>query len=321
MDDAANTQVLICGPPAAKPFLDQVAKALGETRAAITITCDLARPADFPGWDQIEVLVVFALPCAANDLASARCLRAIVVPSLGIEGIDIEAARARGIAVANGRVTENFETVAEAAVLFMLMTLYDIHETERRLRRNESHSGPARARMLKGKTIGIIGFGNIAKALVQRLQGWGARILIHSRSSIENPFPQGEECDLTFLLAQSDVVVPLVPLTDETHHLLSRERLLAMKSGAILVNLSRGGIIDEASLTDPLVAAHLGPVALDVFENEPLGPGSPLRDLPDAVLTGHDIAHTQENLAALFNATMANIEGAIAGKTMPTALC
>src|SRR3546814_10160474 len=96
---------------------------------------------------------------------AAPGLKAIITPSLGFEGIDVEAAHHRGIAFANGRVAENFESVAEAAMLFMLTALYRLRDAEERLRRGEARSGPPRARMLKGKTVGIIGYGNIAKAL------------------------------------------------------------------------------------------------------------------------------------------------------------
>src|SRR3546814_2508448 len=99
---------------------------------------------------------------------AAPGLKAIITPSLGFEGIDVEAAHHRGIAFANGRVAENFESVAEAAMLFMLTALYRLRDAEERLRRGEARSGPPRARMLKGKTVGIIGYGNIAKALISR---------------------------------------------------------------------------------------------------------------------------------------------------------
>src|SRR3546814_8591241 len=172
--------------------------------------------------------------------------------------------------------------------------------------------------MLKVKTVGIIGYGNIAKALISRLAGWDARILVSNRSKLPSP-PGVAQCDLDTLIAESDIVLPLLPLTPETDTLLSRPRLLAMKPGAILINLSRGAIVDEAALADPAVIEHLGTIALDVFTTEPLPPDSALRDLPDHILTNPEISHPQEHLGALFAMAVENIEAAIAGTPLPTA--
>jgi glyoxylate/hydroxypyruvate/2-ketogluconate reductase len=184
------------------------------------------------------------------------------------------------------------------------------------LAEQEAAPGPSAARMLKGKTIGIIGFGNIARALTVRLAGWGVKILVTSRGDAAGI----GQCDLDTLLRESDIVVPLVPLTEETRVMLSRDRLLLMKKGAILVNLSRGAVVDEQALTDPEIVDHLGGIALDVFEIEPLPAKSPLRQHPKAILTNHDIAHTYENLQALLDTAVKNVLAAIAGLPMLTSL-
>src|SRR3546814_14721183 len=107
------------------------------------------------------MFVTFGVPCSGDDMDAAPGLKAIITPSLGFEGIDVEAAHHRGIAFANGRVAENFESVAEAAMLFMLTALYRLRDAEERLRRGEARSGPHRARMPTGKTIGILRHGQI----------------------------------------------------------------------------------------------------------------------------------------------------------------
>ncbi|PAL24601.1 NAD(P)-dependent oxidoreductase [Sphingopyxis sp. GW247-27LB] len=310
-------KIVIAGPPGAQTFLERLASAVASDKVRIDLQFGLSTPTDAPGWSETQILVSFGVPCTGADMDAAPRLKAIITPSLGYEGIDVEAAHSRGIAFANGRVAENFESVAEAAVLFMLTSLYRLREAEERLRRDEVRTGPPRARMLKGKTVGIIGHGNIAKALIERLQGWETRILLCNRSRVP-PSPAFEQCDLDTLVAQSDLVLPLLPLTPGTDKLLSRARLLAMKPGAILINLSRGAIVDENALADPEVTAHLGTIALDVFVTEPLPADSPLRDLPDQLLTNHEISHTQENLGALFAMAVANVEAAIAGAPMPT---
>ncbi len=312
------SHILIAGPDQARTFLDNLASAASANGADIICRYGLARPSDYPGWKHTTTLVSFGLPCSDEDMALAPNLRAIITPSLGYEGIDVAAASRRGIAFANGRVAENFESVAEAAMLFILTALYRLREAEARLERSEPRKGPARARMLKGKTVGIVGYGNIARALIDRLQGWNTRVLVSNRSIVA-PSPLFEQCDLETLLAESDILLPLVPLTDDTEKLISRERLLAMKPGAILINLSRGAIVDEAALAEPEVYGHLGTIGLDVFVTEPLPGNSPLRALPDRILTNHEISHTQENLGALFTMAVANVRAAIAGTPLPTA--
>lgn len=312
--------ILFVGPGSAKPFLEQLAGAIPDQTAHVQSCYDIGSPSEYAGWEDVDILVAYAVPCTAQDMARAPRLKAIVIPSLGFEGVDVAAATARGISVANGHVTENFESVAEAAFLFMLMSLYQIRAVEDRLQQGVPRSGPPAARMLKGKTIGIIGFGNIARALVQRLAGWGADILLHTRIAKATDQTNISQCDLATLLQRSDIVLPLLPLTEDTHHMLDKAQLMAMKKGSILINLSRGAVIDEAALSDPEVVAHLDSIALDVFEAEPLAMDSPLRDHPRAILTGHEISHTQENLQALFKMAKANILAAIEGRAMPTRL-
>ena len=166
-------KIVIAGPPSAEAFLKKLASAILPDHAEIDLQLGLAAPTDLLRPD---------LP-------------------VGYEGIDVEAARHRGIAFANGRVAENFESVAEAAMLFMLTALYRLRDAEDRLRRGEARSGPPRARMLKGKTVGIIGYGNIAKALISRLAGWDARILVSNRSKLSSSTGVAQ-CDLDTLIAE-----------------------------------------------------------------------------------------------------------------------
>lgn len=275
---------------------------------------------DIPGWDETYVLLLFARPLTHSEIASAPRLRAVITPSLGYDGIELDALKEFGIRFAHGRVPENYESVAEAAVLLLLAAFYRLDETRDRLRAGIGPGGPPRATMLKGKTLGIVGYGNIAKAVVARLAGWGLRIVVANRSAVEGLPSFAEQVDLDELLVVSDAVLPLVPLTPETQGLLSRTRLLAMKPGAVLVNVSRGPVVDEQALSDPRVRSHLGTIALDVFEIEPLPGDSPLRDLRDTILTNHEIAHTRENLEALLRTAVENLKAAIQGGAMPTEL-
>lgn len=310
--------IVIAGPAGSRAFLERLASEVRSETIKIDLEFGLAQPTDASAWSAANIFVSFGVPCSGADMDAASELKAIITPSLGYEGIDVEAARDRGISFANGRVAENFESVAEAAMLLMLTALYRLRDAEERLRRGEARSGPPQARMLKGKTVGIIGYGNIAQALIERLAGWKTRILVSNRSELPAS-PAFTQCDLDRLIAESDIVLPLVPLTPNTDMLVSRSKLLAMKRGAMLINLSRGAIVDEAALSDPAVIEHLGTIALDVFTTEPLPLDSALRNLPDHILTNHEISHTQENLGALFAMAVENIKAAIAGSPLPTA--
>lgn len=252
---------------------------------------------------RIKVLVSVAYPCAATEMNALPALRGIVSPALGYEWIDVDEASRRGIAVVNGEVAENRESMAEATVLMLLALLYRLPDTEASLRHGGDPLTTGR-RMLKGLTVGIIGHGGIARGVINRLAAWGCHFLIHSRS--QGGAANGEFVALERLLRESDVVVVLTSLDAETRHLLDRERLAEMKPGALLVNTARGGIIDEAALVDALRSGAIGGAALDVFEVEPLGPDSPLRELPRVILTGHCIGHTESSASAISRKAVAN---------------
>jgi len=151
--------------------------------------------------------------------------------------------------------------------------------------------------MARGRTIGLIGYGNIAKAMTARLTGWGMGFLAWSRTPDPNAPVRWVELDQ--LLRDSDVVCVLLGLNAGTRGLLTADRLRQMKPNALLINTARGGIIDE----DALVAlARERPemrIALDTFATEPLPADSALRDLPNAILTPHMVGHTVESHAVL----------------------
>jgi D-3-phosphoglycerate dehydrogenase/gluconate 2-dehydrogenase len=320
MTKIIQSLVAICGPQEAGPFLNRLADELGGRGAECLVHLGtMAAAMVHPRWPEVKVLVSYAIGCTGRDMDHSPALRAIIVPSLGFDGIDLDAASQRRILVANGQVSENFDSVAEAAFLLILTALYDIRSAEQRMHEGKFRTGPPTATTLCGKTVGIIGFGNIAQRLIRRLANWGVTILIHARS-IHSDRPGLRFVELKTLLQCSDIVLPLVNLSPETHHLLNRERLLLMREDALLVNLSRGAVVEETALCDPAVSGRLRAVALDVFENEPLPINSPLRNLPNFILTGHEIAHTRENLDALFRKSVENVVASLEDRIPDTAL-
>jgi len=267
-----------------------------------------------------DILVaVSSFPCTRALMASADRLRGIVSPTTGIEGFDLAAATELGILVANGQTAENVEGMAEATILLMLAALYDLRGTEVILRGNLPRPEQTSARMLGRKTVGMIGFGKIARAIAARLAGWDVSILAHTRRPPAN-FDHVRFVELDDLLRTSDVVCVLAALNRGSEGLLDANRLALLKHGAVLINTARGAIIDEAALIGLAQQRPDLRLALDVFTTEPLSPDSGLRDLPNAILTPHMIGHTSEALAALPGACIDNVQRLLAGEA-PRYVC
>jgi len=250
--------------------------------------------------------------CDEAVFAAALQLRAVVSPMIGVEGIDAAAASAAGVIVCNSPIAENYEGVAEGTILLILAALYDLPGKIRLLAENRPPPTEMDARMLWRKTVGVVGFGRIAQAVARRLAGWDLRLLVHTRSETALP-PHATRSDLDALLGESDVVVLLTGLNAETKHLIDARRLNLMKPDVVLVNTSRGAVVDEAALVAFARAHPAARLALDVFEVEPLPADSPLRDLPNAILTPHAIAGTREVLAAIRMAAVENVAAVLAG--------
>lgn len=136
---------------------------------------------------------------------------------------------------------------------------------------------------LQGLTLGLVGMGRIGQAVAKRALAFGMRVVYHARTPKPLPYPF---LSLEELLKEADVVSLHTPLTPETHRLLNRERLFAMKRGAILLNTARGALVDTEALVEAL-RGHLFGAGLDVTDPEPLPPGHPLYALPNAVITPH----------------------------------
>lgn len=267
----------------------------------------LAEVRDSDAWRRADVLLAADTLCEREDIVAAPGLRAIVTPALGVDGFDEKAASAAGVLVVNGQVAENYESMAEATILLALACLYDLPGQQRRLLSSDGFgSTEPTGRMLKKRTVGIIGFGNVAQAVVRRLQGWDVNVLIYSRRAQE-PNSHGEFVSLNNLLSNSDVVMVLCSLNPESWHMLNAKSLSLLQRGAVLVNTARGGVIDEAALIELSRNGHFSYVGLDVFEEEPLPFDSALRQLGRTILTPHAIGHTTEALAAIRERAVDNL--------------
>ena len=252
--------------------------------------------------------------CTRELMMKGRRLRGLVSPLIGTEGFDEAAATELGIIVANGQVPENYLSMSESTIMFILASLYSLHWWEHQLRENLPHPTQVPGRMLRGRTVGMIGFGRIARAMASRLSGWEIRMQTYiPRLSTPLP-PEVTRVSLEELLRTSDVVCVLAPLTAETRSMLNLERLHLMKADAVLINTARGVIIDEAALVQIASERPNFKIALDTFVEEPLPRDSRLRDLPNAILTPHAIGHTQESLDALPAAAIENVARILNGE-------
>jgi D-3-phosphoglycerate dehydrogenase len=247
-------------------------------------------------------------------------LRAAVSLVTGTEGYDLAAATELGICIANGHTRENYESMAEATVMLMLALLYDLHGTEELARKGLLRPARPRAMMLRDKTIGLIGFGRIARAIAERLQGWHVKMLAYAPRPGKEPWPTYVSAvSLEELLQTSDIISLHAPISRETRGMLNAERLGMIKPGAFLINTARGGIIDEEALVK-IARARLSGIALDVTETKPLPADSPLWKLPKAILTPHMVGHTLELHDSQVEAAYQNIYHVLSGK-LPPHLC
>ena len=260
------------------------------------------------------------LLCAANFpvprpmLVAAPRLRAIVSAITGTEGIDLQAATDCAVLIANAQTIENITGMAEAAVLLILAALYDFNGTQELLRKGLPRPDPLRANQLRGKTVGLIGLGKIGRETARLLAPFSARLQYGARRDADlSGLPPMPRVDLDTLMRSSDVVVVLASLNDQSRGLVGADMLKLMKRTAILINVARGAIVDEAALTEALRTKAIAGAALDCFAVEPLPADSPLRALPNVILTPHMIGHTFDAHHSLEVATRENLDNVIRG--------
>src|SRR5579864_7201311 len=261
-----------------------------------------------------DILYCGGIACTRELLEYAPRLRAVITPWIGVEGIDVAAATALGIVVANGQVPENYLSMAEATIMLVLACLHNFPEKIDALRNNLSTPARQKARMLRGKMLGMIGFGNMARAIAQRLASWEVKLQTYT-PRLRSPLPPGvARVELDELLKTSDVVCILATLNAETRGLLTLEKLRLMKPEAVLVNTARGGIVEEAAICAIAPEGRLHKIALDVYEKEPLPLDSPLRQLPNMILTPHAVGHSREGMEAIGRTGIENVTRALAGE-------
>jgi phosphoglycerate dehydrogenase-like enzyme len=242
-----------------------------------------------------EVIWHVLRPISGDDLAKATRLRLVHKMGAGVNTIDVDAATARGVAVAN-MPGANAPSVAEGTLLLMLAALRRLPELDSATRAGRGWpSDPALGETVRdvgGSTVGLVGYGNIAKRVETIVAAMGADV-VHTSTGDDG---QPSWRSLDDLLAESDIVSLHLPLTDATAGLLDREALARMKPDAVLVNTSRGPIVDEPALADALRTGALAAAGLDVFAQEPVPADNPLLLLSNVVLTPHVTWYTADTM-------------------------
>lgn len=255
--------------------------------------------------------------CSRLLMTAATRLRGVCFPVTGVETLDLQAATDLGIIVGHGAVPENIVGMAESTVMLMLMLMlfYDVRRSLGLMAQGKWRSAHPSARQIAGKTVGLIGFGRIAREIATRLQPFGARIITSSPRIIQSELPHFvHKVELNDLMRESDVIAVLAGLTDETRGMVGAQELALMKQEAFLINTARGAIVDEHALVEVLREHRIGGAALDAFATEPLPLDSPLRRLDNVLLTPHSVGHTKESVAALGPALVENINRILTGK-------
>jgi D-3-phosphoglycerate dehydrogenase len=284
-------------------------------RAASSALGDLAAlGADTEGlvvqWAQITGEVMDLMPN----------LRIISRVGIGYDMVDVEAATARGIAVAN---TPSYciEEVAAHTVAMIMTQARGLPAYDRAVRAGTWKAVDARPLAVRPSTttVSVLGFGRIGSIVARGCRALGFRVLVADPYASADAVREAgcELVEIPDAVAQADILTLHVPLTEATKHLIDAAALATMKQGAVVVNTCRGPLIDEEALAASLRAGHLGAAALDVFAGEPLAADSPLRDLDEVLLTPHAAWYSPEALADLPVHAAQNIIRYLAGESVP----
>ena len=241
------------------------------------------------------LLVRSATKVTADVIAGAPDLRVVVRAGTGLDNVDRAAAEAHGVVVRN---TPDANTISVAEITFGMLLALERHlaEAAADLRAGRWEKSKYAGREIFGRTLGVIGFGRIGREVANRARAFGMHVLAYDELVRKSPagYEWVRQTDVDTLLRESDVVTLHVPLTERTRHVLSAREFALMKPDAVLVNASRGGVVDETALHEALTSGRLRAAAIDVFEREPAPADHPLLRLPNVLALPHLGASTSE---------------------------
>lgn len=225
-------------------------------------------------------------PLTKNVLQAAKSLKVIARVGTGLDSVDLVAAKELEIAVLNTPDAPT-KAVAELTIAHILGLLRHVSQADRQVRAGVWKG--LMGSLLETKTVGIVGFGRIGKRVATLIAAFGASVIISDAQVKSSDF---ENVGLDELCTRSDIVSLHLPYSQATHHIIDEKRMNLMKKGSFIVNISRGGLVDEAMLLVALKSGHLAGAALDCFEQEPYE--GELRNLESVQITAHMGSYARE---------------------------
>jgi D-3-phosphoglycerate dehydrogenase len=286
-----NQSVLICDQVA--PILNEI---LQKNGLKITYEPEITPEQIKEKISNFDIVVVRSRTKITKEMIDrATQCKIIARVGVGLDNIDVDAAKAKNIRVINA-VEGAMNAVAELVLGLMLSMAREIPRADREIRNGKWLKKELMGIELSGKYLGIVGLGNIGKRLAKLARGLNMNIIGFDVMPIADDFSRDVgliKADIDTLISSADFISFHVPLTDATHHLVNAKRISTMKKTAYIINTSRGEIIDEDALYDALKEGRIAGAALDVFEKEP-AVGNKLTTLPNIVCTPHIGAQTKE---------------------------
>jgi len=259
-----------------------------------------------------------------DDMLLEQCKRLKIVANVavGYNNIDVDACTRHGVLATNTPDVLN-EATADHAWALLLAAARRVGESERWLRTGQWQRWAFEmfpGAEISGTTLGVLGLGRIGRAIARRASGFAMKVIYHNRSRLAPDDEGGARyVDFETLLRESDHLVLVLPYSAAVHHIIGAAQLSQMKSGATLVNIARGGVVDDSALVEALRTRQIAAAGLDVFENEPkLNPG--LMKLDNVVLTPHIASSTRATRTAMALLAIANVRAALAGERPPSLL-
>jgi glycerate dehydrogenase len=274
--------------------------------------------------ENAEVLITNKTIIDEQVLDSAPELKLICICATGTNNVDLEAARARGVRVTNVAGYAQ-ASVTQHTMALMLALATNWPQYANAVKKGAWSQSPMFCLLdfpafeLKGKTLGIVGFGSLGQAVARSAKAFEMSVIVANAPWSKNTEPGRKNWEE--FLAQSDIISLHCPLTERSKHLFDLKTLQAMKPGAMIINTARGGIIDENALFQVLQSGHLGGAALDVLAQEPPATDHPLirANLPNLIITPHCAWAARECRQALMNEVAKNIDAFCLGKTRNSA--
>jgi D-3-phosphoglycerate dehydrogenase / 2-oxoglutarate reductase len=276
----------------------------------VTFSPEPASEAEFiaalAGIRPVAVLMRGNPPMTRAVMESAPQLKIIAKHGAGVDSVDLAAAAERGIAVMTAGAA-NADAVAELSLSLMLALSRELPRLDRGTKAGDWQRAQYQGREFRGRSVGILGYGQIGRRVARLAAAFGAQVIVHSRSAIADAGGAQVESDLDALLRRADILSLHCPLTPQTRGIIGRTQLQSMPAGALLINTARGALVDEDALVEALRSGHLGGAGLDTFATEPPDPGHALLKLDNVICTPHIAGATRESLLRVGTIAATNI--------------